>query len=108
MALVAVLPLADVPASGCKAVMVDDIDVLVVRTAVGLFAVENMCSHAYAKLDEGRVRGVHIFCPLHGLRFDLRDGKPSGKLTDKPIKAFHLEIAGDQVMVDVARRLDAG
>lgn len=88
--------------------MIDDVEVLIVRTAAGLFAVENMCSHAYARLEEGRVRGVHIFCPLHGIRFDLRDGKPSGKLTDKPIKAFHVELADDQVMVDIARRLDAG
>lgn len=88
--------------------MVGDIEVLIVRTAAGLHAVENMCSHAYSKLDEGRIRGIHIFCPLHGLRFDLRDGKPSGKLTDKPIKAFHCEVVGDQVMVDLERRLDAG
>jgi 3-phenylpropionate/trans-cinnamate dioxygenase ferredoxin subunit len=108
MALVPVIAAADVPAGGCKTAMVGDVEVLIVRTAAGLHAVENMCSHAYAKLDEGRVRGIHIFCPLHGLRFDLRDGKPSGKLTDKPIKAFHLEVVDDQVMVDLERRLDAG
>jgi 3-phenylpropionate/trans-cinnamate dioxygenase ferredoxin component len=108
VALVAVMPLADVPPNGCKAVMVDDVDVLIVQTAAGLFAVENMCSHAYSKLEDGRARGVHIFCPLHGIRFDLRDGKPSGKLTDKPIEAFHVEIADDQVLVDLTKRHDAG
>jgi 3-phenylpropionate/trans-cinnamate dioxygenase ferredoxin component len=108
MALVPALNLADLPENGCKATSVNGIDILVVRTPAGLFAVENMCSHAYSTLAEGRVRGVHIFCPLHGLRFDLRDGKPSGKLTDKPIKAFHVEHDDDHVLVDLERRLDAG
>ncbi|WP_448502696.1 Rieske (2Fe-2S) protein [Sphingomonas sp.] len=108
MALVPILNLADLPENGCKAAPLMGIDILVVRTPAGLFAVENMCSHAYSTLAEGRVRGVHIFCPLHGLRFDLRDGKPSGKLTDKPIKAFHVETDGERVLVDPDRRLDAG
>lgn len=102
------MAVADLAAGGCKTAVLDDVELLIVRSPVGIHAVENMCSHAYAKLDEGRVRGVHVFCPLHGLRFDLRDGKPSGKLTDKPIKAFHCEVQGDEVMVDLARRLDDG
>ena len=54
------------------------------------------------------MRGAHIFCPLHGVRFDLRNGCPSGKLTDKPIKAWYVEVADGQVMVDFARRIDDG
>lgn len=100
--------LTDLPETGARAYTAEGHDVLIVRSQAGLFAIENMCSHAYSRLEEGKVKGVHIFCPLHGARFDLRDGSPSGKLTDRPIKAWHVEVADGLVQVDFGRRLDRG
>lgn len=100
--------LGDLPETGAKAFEVGGHDVLIVRTPAGLFAIENMCSHAYSRLADGKVKGVHIFCPLHGARFDMRNGCPSGKLTQRPIKVWHVEVDADMVMVDFDRRLDDG
>lgn len=108
MTLIAVAKLSDVPENGVLALAVEGHDLLLVRTVAGVFAIENMCSHAYSRLDEGRLRGVHLFCPLHGLRIDVRDGCPSGKLTDKSVKAWHAEVDAEMVMVDFTRRKDAG
>ena len=82
--------------------------VLLVRTEQGVFAVENRCSHAYQELAGGKVRKVFIFCPLHGLRFDLRNGCAKGELTDKPIKAWHCEERDGSILVDLGTRLDPG
>ncbi len=108
MALEVVARLGDVPLKGSLAIRHGGETVLLVRSEAGVFAVENQCSHAYQELHGGKVKTVFIFCPLHGVRFDLRNGCPSGTLTDKPIKAWHCEVQGDEIAVDLDRRLDSG
>ena len=48
-----------------------EVDVLVVKTALGVYAVENMCPHTGAALEGGFVHDATITCAAHGLRFDL-------------------------------------
>lgn len=96
----AVAALGDVPENGSRCFEVEGKQVLLCRTRAGVFAVENMCSHAYALLEGGRVRGPHIFCPLHGMRFDMRTGAPSGELTRKPITVWPTTVADAMVMVE--------
>lgn len=103
-----VVRLSELPEIGTRALTIDGHDILLVRSAAGLFAIENMCSHAYSLLEDGKVKGVHIFCPLHGARFDMRDGSPSGKLTDRPIKTWRVALDGDMVVIDLGQRLDRG
>jgi 3-phenylpropionate/trans-cinnamate dioxygenase ferredoxin subunit len=97
-----------VPMKGTLVVAHGGEQVLLVRSEAGVFAVENRCSHAYQELHGGKVRKVSIFCPLHGLRFDLRNGCPSGDLTDQPIKAWKCEEVAGRVFVDLGQRLDPG
>ena len=106
MALEPIAASDEVPAGGTLVVSQGNEQVLLVRTDHGVFAVENRCSHAYQELAGGKVRKVFIFCPLHGLRFDLRNGCPKGDLTDKPIKAWKCEESDGRVLVDLDVRLD--
>lgn len=91
-----------IPESGNKAFTVAGHTVLISRSAAGLFASENICSHAYEKLEGGKVKGVHLFCPVHGVRFCLRDGSPSGTLTKKSIKVYPVDVVDGQVYVEIA------
>lgn len=75
--------------------------ILVARTNMGLFAIENRCSHAQQALEGGKMKAVHIFCPLHGVRFDMRDGCPTGTLTDKPIRTWPVTVADGQILLDL-------
>lgn len=50
-------------------------EVLICHTREGVFALDNICTHALARMDEGRLRGVRVICPLHGASFDVRDGR---------------------------------
>jgi nitrite reductase/ring-hydroxylating ferredoxin subunit len=43
-----------------------------------LFVVGDACPHQGASLNEGKLRGATIICPLHGARFDLRTGRVLG------------------------------
>lgn len=101
MARRAIASLADVPHNGGKAFDVDGKSVLVCRSTSGVFVMENMCSHAFAYLEGGKVKGPHIFCPLHGVRFDMRNGSPSGTLTRKSIAIYAATVEDDIVYADV-------
>ncbi len=102
MGFLQVATLGDLPETGSRAFDVLGKSVLLCRSSAGVFAVENMCSHAFSLLEGGKVKGPHIFCPLHGIRFDLRTGEPNGTLTRKPIAVYPVRIDGEAVLVDVS------
>lgn len=55
-------------------VEVEGRQVLLYRTNGDLHALDNICSHASGVLSRGEIDGCVVECPLHGARFDLRDG----------------------------------
>ena len=55
-------------------VEVEGRQVLLHRSDGELHALDNTCSHAGGLLSRGDVTGCAVTCPLHGSRFDLRDG----------------------------------
>lgn len=91
----------ELPEAGGKPFEAGGRSLLVCKSAAGLFVIENRCSHQLAKLEGGKVKGPHIFCPLHGVRFDMRNGAPSGTLTDKPIAVFASETRNGELFADV-------
>ncbi|MBC6403629.1 MAG: Rieske 2Fe-2S domain-containing protein [Hyphomonadaceae bacterium] len=94
---------SELPESGSRAFDVANYSILLCHTNKGFFAVENRCSHQTAELEGGRIKSCFIFCPLHGQRFDLRNGKPIGKLTDKPIRTFALDIRDNDIWINSDR-----
>ena len=101
MTRVRIAALGDLAESGGTPIEVDGRSLLVCRSGAGTFVIENRCSHQLAKLEGGKVKGPHIFCPLHGVRFDLRDGSPSGTLTKKPITVFASSIEDDVIFAEI-------
>lgn len=99
---VRVAALDEVPEGGNRAFDVDGRSVLVCRSRSGVYAVENRCSHQLAALEGGKVKGPHIFCPLHGVRFDLRDGTPNGTLTKASITVYAASVEDGAVFAEIA------
>jgi len=58
-----------------RACQIEGREVLLCHTKEGIYAVDNICTHAFARLHEGRLRGTRLECPLHGAVFDVRDGR---------------------------------
>ena len=102
MARVTLGPLDAVPNNGNRAFDVGGKPILVARTPLGLFAVGGICSHQQQLLDGAKQKACFIFCPLHGVRFDLRDGKPAGTLTDQPIPTYKVKVEGGDILIDMA------
>ena len=89
----------DIASGKCAPFMVEEHDIIIAQTKAGdFYAMKNLCSHADAKMDTGRIRGNHIICPLHGARFDLRDGS-HGPPAFAPIKVYELRVVDDMVEV---------
>jgi 3-phenylpropionate/trans-cinnamate dioxygenase ferredoxin subunit len=98
---VRIAALADLAASGGTPVEVAGRSLLVCRSGAATFVIENRCSHQLARLEGGKIKGPYIFCPLHGVRFDMRDGSPTGTLTKTPINVFPATIEDDAVYAEV-------
>ncbi|GGN60482.1 MAG: (2Fe-2S)-binding protein [Novosphingobium sp.] len=98
---VAVAKLDEVPAGGKKVVDVNGTSVIVVNSKDKIFAVRNLCSHAYETLECGRVRAGWISCPVHGARFDLETGNPMNPPATMPIDTYEVRIEGDTIEVAV-------
>jgi 3-phenylpropionate/trans-cinnamate dioxygenase ferredoxin component len=63
------------------------------------YAVRDECSHASVALSEGEVDGCTLECWLHGSRFDLRTGEPSGPPAIAPVAIFPVEIRDGDIYV---------
>jgi 3-phenylpropionate/trans-cinnamate dioxygenase ferredoxin subunit len=93
------LPIADIPENGNKAVEISGKSVLICNSQGSFYAIANECTHQRSPLEGGKVRGTFLFCPLHGVRFDLRNGMPAGNLTKVCVKTYETRVVDDWVEV---------
>jgi nitrite reductase/ring-hydroxylating ferredoxin subunit len=67
--------LADIPPGGRKLVRIDTVEIALFNLNGTVYAIKNRCPHRGGPLIRGFLDGAGgIKCPLHGWRFDLRDG----------------------------------
>jgi nitrite reductase/ring-hydroxylating ferredoxin subunit len=69
-----------------------------------VFATDNICSHAFARLSDGSLEGFELLCPLHGGSFDVRTGEPISPPCFTPIAVYECRVEDGDVLV----RLDEG
>lgn len=65
----------------------------VYEVAGSLYAVEDVCPHAFALLTQGFVDGCEIECPLHNAVFDVTSGKHLRGEPCRDIKTFPIRIS---------------
>ena len=95
-----VASVAELPDTGYITVEVGDYSILVARLDDGVYATENLCSHANSELAGGRFRMGRISCPLHGVIFDFRTGQVmGGTLTTVGLRTFDTRVEDDAVYV---------
>jgi nitrite reductase/ring-hydroxylating ferredoxin subunit len=95
------LPLAEIPVGGMRPVTLNGREIVLCHTKEGVFALDNICSHAHARMCEGRLRATRIVCPLHGASFDIRDGKVLGPPATQPLPTFQVRVVDGTVEVAV-------
>ena len=75
--------------------------VCIAKSQGEVFALSDICSHADVNLSAGDVADGTVECWLHGSRFDLRTGKPTGLPANRPVPIYSVKIDGDDVLVAV-------
>jgi len=63
------------------------------------YAVRDECSHASVALSEGEIEGCTLECWLHGSRFDLRTGRPTGLPATEPVPVYPVEVRDGDVYI---------
>ena len=93
-------PAADLAKGAVTTAEIAGVEVAVVHADDDQFyAVRDECSHAAVALSEGEVDGCTLECWLHGSRFDLRTGEPSGLPATEPVATFPVEIRDGDIYV---------
>jgi 3-phenylpropionate/trans-cinnamate dioxygenase ferredoxin subunit len=93
----------ELPSGARRRIDADGITVIVVNCDGALLAIEDVCSHDGAPLDDGPIdcAAGTIQCPRHGSLFDLRSGRPKTLPAYMPVETFAVEIDGGRVVVIV-------
>ena len=95
---------ADVPTDEALGVRIGAYDVAVARHGDEFFAIQDVCSHAEVALSEGEVTDCTIECWMHGSRFDLVTGRPTGLPATVPVPVYPVKIDGDDILVAVSSK----
>ena len=90
----------DIPRGKTQCVEFLGKEILICNTAEGFYAVDNNCSHADARLSEGKLKGHRVLCPLHGAAFDVRDGTALSRPAILPLCSYPLRVVGDDILID--------
>ena len=105
MALVRITTADQIPEGEARRFALDGTEVAVANLGGGEFrAVDAICSHAHAYLDEGEVDPDFetIECPKHGSTFDLNTGKPRTLPATMPVRAYPVKVESDDILIEVS------
>ncbi len=71
----------------------------VFRVNGALYAIEDICPHAFALLSQGFVEGEEVECPLHEALFHIPTGKCLREPADRDLKTYEVKVEDGAVYV---------
>ncbi len=77
------------------------VPVCLARSAGTLHALLDECSHGKVRLSDGDVEGGHVECWLHGSRFDLATGRPTGPPATAAVPVYPVRVDDGVIEVDL-------
>ena len=66
-----------------------------------VFCTSNLCTHSDAFLSDGYLEGYEIECPLHGARFDIRNGRAMCPPAGSDVACYAVKVEQGEVMVEL-------
>jgi nitrite reductase/ring-hydroxylating ferredoxin subunit len=97
-----VMQLGAIPRGSMQARVLEGREVVICHTREGVFVLDNICTHAHARMCEGRLRGTRLLCPLHGASFDIRDGRALGAPATVPLATFQVRVVDGTIEVSLS------
>lgn len=95
------MPLAGIDSRYPALVRAGGFEIALCRIGDDVYAVANVCTHAYGLLTDGEVCDYEIVCPLHGGSFDVRTGAPVELPCDEPIQTFPTKVEDGDVFIKI-------
>jgi nitrite reductase/ring-hydroxylating ferredoxin subunit len=80
-------------------VTLDDRDIAVFNIDGAFYAIDDVCTHAFALLSDGYVEGEVIECPLHGGRFEIKTGKAVGEPCTEDVRTYPVRRERDAILI---------
>ena len=84
-----------------KLVTLNNERILLVNLNNKIYAMDEICSHKGAPLNEGSLQGKILTCPWHQSQFDVTTGKVLMGPAMQDVKSYAIKIEGDNVFVEV-------
>lgn len=104
MTYVPVIPSSELPDGVPVSIELNGRGIVLYRENGALFALEDRCSHAGAKLSGGKICNGVIICPLHGARFSVADGSCLNKRQKfSPIVVYPARDVNDMIEICLDR-----
>jgi nitrite reductase/ring-hydroxylating ferredoxin subunit len=66
-----------------------------------LHLTEDTCTHGFASLSLGEIKGRIVYCPLHGGAYDITTGQPCELPCTLPIKCYRVWVERETVVSDL-------
>ena len=80
-------------------VIVDGKEIAIVNLGGEFYALDDICTHAYASMADGYIEGDCIECPLHGAQFNIKTGKAETPPATEDLKCYEIKIEGSNILV---------
>ena len=80
-------------------VVVEGKELALINLGGELFALDDICTHAYASMSDGYIEGNCIECPLHGAQFDVRTGKAETPPATEDLASYQVKVEGGDVFI---------
>ena len=91
----------DIPEGEMKSVVAEHQNILLVHVADGIFALADECTHDYAPLSTGRVKGNQVMCSRHGARFDVKSGAVLAPPAIVDVDTFAVKVEDGDIYVAI-------
>lgn len=97
--MLSVANVADIAPGTTKRVVVDGQEILICNVDGSFFAIEDVCTHDGAPLDQGDLDGKCIVCPRHGAMFDVQTGEALTLPAVLPLSTYAVELRDGEILV---------
>ena len=83
-------------------VVVNGVNIAVVRIGDDFYAINDTCSHGNVSLSEGEVNIAtkELECMKHGSAFSLENGCPNTLPATQPVAVYNVTVKGDEVFIE--------
>ena len=102
----AVAKISEISEDEPKAVSIGRLDVGIYKLDGEFYAIDDICTHAYAMMTDGYIEDGQIECPLHGACFDIKTGKALTAPATIDLRPYPVKVEGDQISVGVPKTDD--